>query len=165
MAIKDKRTEIQEEEIQDIELAVAKKTKFRINGDNNCIIELNTSDLGIAGRLSDAYPKLLDYVKDAQKQVDAISEADEDSLGKFADMLRDIDKKMRDLVDYIFNSPVADKCAKDGTMYDPYEGEFRFEVIISKLVKLYSNNLDTEFAKMKDKVSKHTNKYTKKYHK
>ena len=165
MAIVNKKEEV-EEKIQDLDLSVTKKTKFRINGDNNYIIELDTSDLSITTRISEAYPKLLSYVKDAEKQINAIGDDDDvDSLTQFTTALKDIDDKMRGLIDYIFDSDVSSKVAPTGTMYDPYEGDFRFEIILTKLIGLYSNNLNEQFAKMKKKVSKHTDKYTKKYHK
>ena len=47
-----------EEEFIDVDLSVTKKKKIRINGDNNKIIELNTSDLNILERLSKQYPVL-----------------------------------------------------------------------------------------------------------
>jgi hypothetical protein len=46
------------EDIQDINLSAIKKKRFRINGDPNKILELNTSDLGISSRLSSAYERL-----------------------------------------------------------------------------------------------------------
>lgn len=165
MAIVNKKEEV-EEKIQDLDLSITKKTKFRINGDNKYIIELDTSDLSITSRLSEAYPKLLSYVKDAEKQINAIGDDEEaDSLTQFTTALKDIDDKMRGLIDYIFDSDVSSKVAPTGTMYDPYDGDFRFEIILTKLIGLYSNNLNEQFDKMKKKVSKHTDKYTKKYHK
>ena len=152
-------------DIKDLDLSITKKQKFRIDGDMNRVIELDTADLSISGRLAETYPKLVEYVKDAQTQVDKIDEADEDALAKFANMLTDIDTKMRGLIDYIFDSPVSNKVAPSGTMYDPFDGSFRFEIIIDRLIGLYSNNLNEQFDKMKKKVSKHTDKYTKKYHK
>ena len=58
-----KSTEASEEKlvqsgVVDIELGSLRKQRFRINGDNNRILELNTSDMGIITRLSELYPKL-----------------------------------------------------------------------------------------------------------
>ena len=45
------------------------------------------------------------------------------------------------------------------------EGMFRFEHIIDAITKLYETNLNSEFSKMRRRISTKTSKYTKKYHK
>ena len=160
-----KKTGIETPEIQDISMTSISKQKFRINGDNRYIIELDVHDLGITSRLSDAYPKLVDAVKEAQQKVTSIDEASDEALMQISTTLVEIDKKMRDLIDYIFDSPVSAVCAPSGTLYDPVNGQFKFEIILSALLGLYTANINSEFKKMQDNVSKHTNKYTKKYHK
>ena len=67
---------------------------------------------------------------------------------------------MRQLIDYIFNSNVSEVCAPDGTMYDPIDGQFRFEHIINCLVALYENNIDLEVKQISNRVRKYTDKYT-----
>ena len=61
-----------EDDIQDIRIEGAKRKKFRINGDNNKILELNTNDIGVSYRLTEAYSrlnKLMDKVQDALKDI------------------------------------------------------------------------------------------------
>ena len=50
----------------------------------------------------------------------------------------------------------------DGSMYDLFNGKFRFEHIIEKLSDLYGNNMKDEFKAVNARVKKHTAKYTKK---
>lgn len=156
--------------IMDIDLSATKKKRFRINGDNNKILELNTSDLSIATRLSKSYEKLNKYMDEVGKALQGVpDETSEESLSeeqqKFVeDQLSAIDAKMREEMDYIFDAPVSDVCADEGSMYDPFNGMFRFEHIIDALTKLYENNLNSEFMKMKRRVAQKTSKYTKKYH-
>jgi hypothetical protein len=153
-------------DIQDIDISAIKKKRFRINGDNNKIIELNTSDMNISSRLSSAYDRLLKYmteVSDALSDVhedEEISEEQDELIRKELDIL---DKKMCEEVDYIFDAPVSKICSDGGSMYDPFEGAFRFEHIIEALAKLYENNLDKEFSKMRRRVQATTSKFTKKY--
>lgn len=159
-----------ESEIQDVNLGFVEKKKFRINGDNDRVLELNISDLNIFSRFTEGYPKLQQLLKDAQEQVNAISfsdseEDDGSSLTKIADVLTDIDKKMRAQLDYIFDSNVSEICAPSGNMFDPVNGEFRFEHIINVVAGLYTNGLSKELDSLKKKTAKHTSKYTKKYHK
>lgn len=157
-----------DDDIQSIDLSAIKKQRFAINGDKNKVIELNTSDLRISSRLSIAYDKLtkyMDEVSEALKNVpdegEALSEEQEKII---EEQLSNIDAKMREEVDYIFDAPISDLCCDGGSMYDPFEGQFRFEHIIDALTKLYENNLNNEFNRMKRRVAQKTSKYTKKYH-
>jgi hypothetical protein len=159
-------TKATEEDIQDIDLSVIKKRKFRINQDNSKILELNVSDMRIATRLKEAYPrlnKLMDEVADKFNSIpdDDGDEINEDILNQVADAVDEIDNKMRDEINYIFDAPVSEVCGTDGSMWDPIDGSFRYEHIIDKLAKLYENNLDKEFMSMKRRVETKTGKYVK----
>lgn len=165
MAVKD---EMLQNGIVDVDLSVIEKKKFRINGDNNKILELNTSDMGIIVRLEDAYPKLMELQEEVAKLADINDDMDTDEdadnrklLSAAASKLKEIDGAMRETIDFIFQSNVSEICGSEGSMYDPIDGTFRYEHIISTLIKLYRNNIDAEFKKMKDRINKHTSKYTK----
>ena len=145
----------------DISLSVTRKKRFRIDGDDNRIIELNTSDINVLGRLQEAYTKLMDMAAHASDLADIDTDTDE-GLTKLVSALKDIDNQMRELIDYIFDSKISDICAPDGSMYDPFNGQFRFEHIIETLSGLYENNFDTEFKKMSTNVRKHMDKYVNK---
>jgi len=159
--------------VTDIDLSVTEKKKFRINGNDNQILALNTSDIGIIKRLQETYPKLQELAKSAGEQwasADISDDADEnffedEKMKSALDALDDIDKQMREALDYIFDSNVSEVCAPDGSMYDPFGGEFRFNHIIDVLSSLYESNLENEMQQMKQNVAKHANKYTKKYQK
>ena len=157
MSLTSNETSIKEKEnnsVVDISLDVAKRTRFRINGDNNSIIELNLSDLGILDRLKEGMYKL-------QEETAKLAELPDD-LDNLSEAMKKIDEKMREYVDYIFDYPVSDVCAKYGTMYDPKNGKFRYETIIEGLVKLYTDNINDEYHNIEARLKKHTDKYTKK---
>lgn len=169
MAVKDEVMTKDEEvvtsnqnDIVDVDLSVIKKKKFRINGDNTKILELNVSDMGIVSRLDESYPKLME-LQDKVASLAEISDGEDDRevLSSTAKRLNEIDKEMRELLDFIFQSNVSEICGSEGSMYDPINGTFRYEHIISTLTKLYENNLNSEFKKMKANINKHTSKYTK----
>ena len=155
-------------DIQDIDLSFLKKKRFRINGDNSKILELNPTDMSITIRLNEAYPRLNKLMDDAIKRISDVNidSEEEDPLQKAAEVLKGIDTKMRDEIDYIFDSNVSEVCASDGSMWDPVEGAFRYEHIIERLSSLYETNLNREFNAMKKKVENRANKYAtvKKYH-
>lgn len=157
--IEGKELDIQDKNIIDVDLSITAKKKFRLDRDNNRVIELNTSDLRIINRLEEVYPKMLKFVNEANKKI--ASKPDDDTSSVYGEALAHIDKEMRDLVNYVFDSDVADKAAPNGSMYDPYNGQFMFEIIFDRLFALYEQNLKIELDAMKKRMQKHTSKYTK----
>ena len=144
-------------DIIDIEFKELQKKRFRLDRDNNRVIELNISDISTINRLEEIYPKMLKLVDDAHNKI-VENKEDPNVLQE----VMHIDKEMRNLIDYAFASEVADKACPEGTLYDPFNGKFRFEYIMDKLIGLYDANLKKEYTLMKKRVDKHTNKYTKK---
>ena len=162
---KDKLT--QQQDVTDISLSAVRKKRFRIDGDDSRIIELNTSDLNILARLKEAYPKLVALAEGAFKnlpEVDGTAEdynfATDEATATLVTTLTEADKKMRELIDYIFDSNVSELCAPSGSMYDPINGAFRFEHIISTLSALYEADISSEMGTIARRVKKHTDKYT-----
>ncbi len=162
MATKNVNLEPEIDDVIDIDLSIIKKKRFRINGDNSKILELNVSDMGIVSRMNEVYPKLM-KLQDKVANLADISEGEDDRevLATTASKLDEIDGEMRELLDFMFQSNVSEICGSEGSMYDPIDGVFRYDHIITALVKLYETNLNDEFAKMKQRLSKHTAKYTK----
>ena len=152
-------------EIIDLDLSVTKKKKFRFDRDDTRIIELNTSDMGIIGRISDAYPKLTALQDKASKMMEGLHDDDaylDDDLKLIGARLSEVDNEMRQIIDEIFSADVSAKAAPDGSMYDPFDGTYRFEHIITLLMSQYEKNLQDEYAKIEHQVKSHTDKYTKK---
>lgn len=139
--------------VVDLNIDGIKKTAFRINGDNNSILELNLSDLELGERLEKGYEKI-------QEELTRISQLPDDADASTE--LKKADKIMREQLDYIFDSNVSEVCGKGGSMYDPKDGSYRFEHILTALLKLYGNNLSDEYEKMKKRIQKHTEKYVPK---
>ena len=152
-------------EIIDLDLSVTEKKKFRFDHDDTRIIELNTSDMGIIGRISEAYPKLTALQDKASKMMEGLHDDDaylEDDLKLIGARLSEVDNEMRQIIDEIFSADVSAKAAPDGSMYDPFDGTYRFEHIITLLMSQYEKNLQDEYAKIERQVKSHTEKYTKK---
>ena len=140
----------------DISLDTATKQRFRINGDNDAIIELNVSDFGIIERLEKGLTDLDKHMKTISNIPDSMEDKE------ISVKLKEVDKHMRECVDYIFDYPVSAVCAKGGTMYDPKGGKFRYEAIIDGLLQLYTDNINHEAKLIEARVKKHTDKYTSK---
>lgn len=155
--------DIEMNDVVDIDLSVTKKKKFRINKDNSKILELNTSDMGILTRLSECAPKL-DELETKIVEVMNEHEGEEDTelLTSLGTQIKEIDLQMRAVIDEIFDSNVCEICAKEGSMYDPLEGIYRYEHILNSLLPLYEQNIQEEADKIKKRALKHTAKYVKK---
>lgn len=152
-----------ENNVIDIDLSALRKKRIRINGDDNKIIELNVSDMGVITRLQEAYDRLISLANTYNLQEEeSKAEADDGSFdeAKAIETLRILDTEMRDLIDFIFQANVSEVCADDGTMADPINGQFRFEHIIEKFLAVYDKNFTEEFKKMSRNVKKRTSKYT-----
>lgn len=151
-----------EKEIVDIELGTPKR-KYRINGSNDSIIELNPTDVGIVTRMKEVYKQLdASAQKAGSLLADKADATEEESIDQLSTALSDLDKDMRQMIDYLFDSPVSEVVAKDQNMYTLYNGQFWFEHVIEVLSKLYENNFNEEFKKMNARIKKHTDKYTRK---
>ena len=121
--------------------------------------------MGIIGRISEAYPKLTALQGKASKMMEGLHDDDaylEDDLKLIGARLSEVDNEMRQIIDEIFSADVSAKAAPDGSMYDPFDGTYRFEHIITLLMSQYEKNLQDEYAKIEHQVKSHTDKYTKK---
>ena len=146
----------------DINLSATRKKRIRVDGDDNRILELNTSDINILSRLRDGYPKL-NALSSKLATIKDIDESDDiqENIAATANFIDEIDTEMRKILDFIFDANVSELCAPSGSMYDMFNGQYRFEIIIEALLKLYEDNINAEYKKMAKRVQKHTDKYIK----
>ena len=154
--------------IIDINISGIQRKRYRINGDDNKILELNPTDFNVTVRMKEAYPKLVECESKISELSNITKTTDEDtdeddvkSMGKFTDKLSELNSQMCELIDFIFDSNVSELCCDGGSMYDLIDGYMRYEVIIDNLVKLYESNLNAEAKKIQRRVKKHTAKYVK----
>lgn len=152
-----------ENNVIDIDLSALRKKRIRIDGDDNKIVEINVSDMGVINRLQEAYDRLISLANtyNLQEEESNAEGVDDDfDVRKTVETLRTLDEEMRKLVDFVFQANVSEVCASDGTMADPINGQFRFEYIIEKFLAVYDKNFTEEFRKMSKNVKKRTSKYT-----
>lgn len=151
-----------EQEVIDLDLSPIKRKKIRINGDNNRVLNINTTDIGIASRLQEFYPKL-EELQSKFSNIEAKYDEDgvitDESFNAMGVAIKEIDDQMRECIDKIFDANVSEVCAPDGNMFDPINGSYRFEYIIDALSNLYSEEIAKNLEKRKETVHKHTAKY------
>ena len=150
-----------EDDIIDLSIPEVKKTRFRINGDNDKILELNTTDPNILPRLNKGYKELIKLTEKVSS-LNYSENGGEDENDKLSKALEDIDAQMKEKLDYIFDSNVGEILGGNSSMYSIRDGMFRFETVIETLGNLYEQDFNKEFEAMRKRVGKHTSKYTKK---
>ena len=150
-----------------LDLSETARTKIWVNGDCTKVLELNLTDLGIMGRAKDAINKLDELQAEANSLASAEvpdsfeTEEDNKKFDEVIELFRDIDKKMKKIVNDIFDFDVCDICCDGGSMYDPIGGQYRYEYIIDKLMALYGDSWEKENKRRQDRMKSHTAKYTK----
>lgn len=149
-----------------IDLSALRKKRFTVDGDESRVLELNTSDFSIINRLSDSYPRLNDLAEKITNIDEGITGGEDEESMKadvdtLSERLSEWDAEIRNLIDYIFDSNVCEVCCTTGSMVDIINGTFRYEVIINSLMTLYETNINKEVDKLQKRMSKHTDKYTR----
>ena len=153
--------------VLNLDLSETARTKIWVNGDCTKVLELNLTDLGVIARAKDAQVKLDALQEKATKLAssdvpdDIDTPEDEKKFDEAIELFRDIDKEMREIVDYVFDFPVCNICCDGGSMYDPVKGQYRYEYILDKLMALYNVNWAKESKLIRDRMKSHTAKYTK----
>ena len=161
--MKEMNDSVESNNVISLDMHEAARTKIWVNGDSQKVLELNLSDLGVSVRFNDVYPKLLALQDDIAEMLETEEpeNADDSRMSILASRFKEIDKKMRDYVDSIFDFHVCDVCCDGGSMYDLVGGQYRFEYIIEKISKLYDQRFAFEDKKLRDRMKSHTAKYTK----
>lgn len=137
----------------------SKKQRIRIGGDDSRIVELDTS-FNIFPRVVETAEKLDSLVTELEA-LEIPEDSDLEAMKTVSNYLKEIDRKMREAVDYVFNSPVSDVCAPDSNMYDLHDGVYKFEEILEALAAVYGEGMNQELQKMRRRMEKHTAKYVK----
>lgn len=142
-----------------LDLSALSKKRIIVDGDENRVLMLNVSDMNVIVRLKEKYEDLVNLEKDA---VSKLSQKG-DELENVAEMLKEIDAKMREIMNYIFDANVSEVCAPFGNMFDFINGKARYEHIFDALVQLYDKNIESETKKIEKRINenKHTQKYVK----
>lgn len=147
----------------DLDLSKLRRKRIRIDGDDNRILELDTTDLGVISRLKDLQPQLDELTKEGE-ELSLIGDLNEDeNFDSLAEKFKALDNKMRSIIDQLFQSNVSEVCAPTGSMLDPIGGAYRWEVILDAIINLYNDTIKEEMKKNENRnlagVKAHTSKY------
>ena len=134
-----------------------------INGDESKKISFCPSDINIVAR----YKECLDYFENLQKQFEETSEEiKEDNAIEVVKKLSEIDKILKEKIDYIFNAKISEvvfgdvSCFTRGLNDRPI-----FQNVIESLIKYCTNsyNAKVETIKNSEKANQYLSKYRNKY--
>lgn len=162
----DEKKVVDDANVLKLDLSETARRNVWINGDCTKVVKLNLTDFNVIVRAKDAESKLEELQAEANRMASAEvpdeikTKEDEKKIDEAIEQFRIIDKKMREIVDSIFDYPVCDVCCDGGSMYDPINGQYRYDYIIDKLMVLYGDEWAKEKALRVKNMQKHTAKYT-----
>ena len=160
---------MEQAKVINLDLSATKGTKIQVNGNPEASFTLNLSDFGIYNRMKDGIQQLYDLFESLKEKMGNKAEeetpegADEntDTTTPILEVMAEMDKKMRDTMDYIFSAPVSDVCAPEGYMFDLFDGQLRFEHILNALTSLYEKNVNREYYNLKSRIDNKLPGYVK----
>ncbi len=136
------------------------KKRFTIDGDENRVIELDTSDVGVVSRLEKSVDKIT-ALQEKQDELTKLSE-DENTALDFTKLFSEIETDMRGIIDEIFDTPVCDAILGNSSVFSPVNGRYKFEQLIETLLDQYGKDISAEAKKInKSKVAAKTAQYKK----
>jgi hypothetical protein len=119
---------------------------YAINGDENNVVRINTSDYGIFTRAKEKENEMSALATKASKA------EEEDNLT----VLKKVEQEVRDLLNYIFNADVCTPAFGNANCLSPCDGEFLFISFFDALMKILEEEMLEETQKFNDHVSKYT---------
>lgn len=123
--------------------------EFTINGDENRIVRFNPSDFGILDRVENTVAAFEEIER-------ALKESNQDSI---AEVLNEIDKKIKQQINYIFNSDIADIIFNGQSPMSLVKGEFLFMRVIEAIVPIIKKAVEKEQRESEKRISKYMEAY------
>lgn len=152
-----------------LDLGFTNKKKFTVGGDPNRVIEFDPSDVGVANRLARSLKKLQGLADDWEalnKANDGIANSEEDgdiikSSEEFSERYDKLEKEVRDIIDEVFDSKIADTLLENTSVFSPVNGKFKYEHVIEAMLKCYEQQIQDEAPKFRARnMGKYSGKYT-----
>lgn len=151
-------------EIINLQVESPKQT-IQLNGNPEKVIELDLGDSNIITRLSEGVDKVEKLVQERQNLHELLANGNDstesnakyyqDLAGKF----RELENNMRGIINEIFDFDVCTPFLGTSSVFSIKNGEFAYERIINSLMGLYEDSIQKENNKLKERLSKHTDKY------
>ncbi len=144
------------------------KQTIQLNGNPEKVIELDLGDSNIITRLSEGVDKIENLVKERQNLHELLAngnDSDESNISYYknlASKFKELENSMRGIINEIFDFDVCTPFLGTSSVFSIKNGEFAYERIINSLMGLYEDSIQKENNKLKERLSKHTDKYLNK---
>lgn len=129
---------------------------YAINGDENRVIRINTSDYALLDRLVEAYKRIESIEKpDAPA---AAADSPVEKVAAAAKVINDIESQIRDAIDYIFNTDVCSAAFGAQSALSSIGGVPLYERFLNALLPVVTSDIKSEMAAHKERVGRYTEK-------
>lgn len=122
-----------------------------LNDDENKVITINTADIGILDRAEQADKKLEELKKEVEKV-----QSSENTDGRQFAILGELDKAMREQINYVFGADVSTPAFGTTYCFSPCNGVPLFENFINALMPIIEADCMAEAEKSKSNIGKYT---------
>ncbi|MCH5202752.1 MAG: hypothetical protein J1F17_06055 [Oscillospiraceae bacterium] len=131
------------------------KKSYVINGDENCVITFNTSDIAIVDRIKKAMINIQAVAEDYEKRtID-----NEDDINK---LFVETDREIRNQIDYIFGDKIADKAfGATNCLSVCGSGNAIYENFLNAIVPIIEHDIISAQEKANKRIEKYTSQVKK----
>lgn len=128
---------------------------LKINGDENRVIAVNPTDMGMAARYAEILPEL-------EKLSEKYQNADSDiPFEETVKIMSELDKKAREFIDYIIGTPVSDTVFGTANCLSAAGGQSVAENFLTAYMNYATPVVKAEFEQSKKRISKYTEQIKK----
>lgn len=129
--------------------------KYSLNGDENCVISVNTTDYAIIDRIKKATKNIEKLAAEYQeKKINNDDEANE--------LFVETDKEIRNQINYIFNSDVCTMAFGNTNCFSLCDdGSALFENFISAIIPVIRADIEAAQEKQSKRIEKYTSQAKK----
>ena len=134
---------------------MAQKINFSINqgikeycfaDDENAIVRINLRDINLLTRMKEGKATLTKYA-------DTLSQAENKSEDKVIDELLELDKKVKETLDYIFNTNISEIAFGTASSIMIIEGEPRFLTLINAIMPEVEKEIEIQQKEADKKIN------------
>ena len=133
------------------------KQRFTINGDESKYIEFNPNDSEITARFQTA----IDHIAEKQKEIDSLEHKGL-SLEESIKINSELDRFVRNQIDYIFDGPISDTVFGNTSCMSTYNGEPFYERFLNAVLPIIKGSAESERKKSDQRIKKYVARYEKK---
>lgn len=126
--------------------------RFTINGDENKVIYINISDLGISKRAKQAEKELAQIAEECSNISESLS------IDESIDLIDKLDTKVKKIIDYILNTNASETVFGVTNCLSMCDGQPLFQNFLDAILPEIEKGTQTEINKSRKNINKYTSK-------